>query len=384
MPSKNVTSQGIKSPGGDMYYPKVGYRSWVRHKKPYLSKVGPFESWGRVKRSGLRQDSYWSPASNSGKNWLCNEGIERYILRDPQTDSFSSSVRNNCVSKLQSEIAKSDFNLAVSGAEAHKTVQHIASTAGRILRSARALKKGRLGDAYRALGHDVGHKKLPRPKKVRDNAASYWLELQYAWGPLLADIHGACQALATRLNEPNVPFFYAESRSGQRTNRKVRYRSGQSTWSLDLDVDITLKEVCRIGVYYRIRNGNIVQAARLGLTNPALVVWELVPFSFVVDWFIPVGNFLSQLSAYHGLQFVEGYQTQFFKENALQDGLNRGRARVLGSSFWSTYRQRRTKLTGFPYMYPIIKDPFSVSHGVTTLALLNQVLGGFSTKNLRR
>lgn len=30
----------------------------------------------------------------------------------------------------------------------------------------------------------------------------------------------------------------------------------------------------------------------LGLQDPELVAWELVPFSFVCDWFIPIGNYL--------------------------------------------------------------------------------------------
>lgn len=379
---KHISSEGIRSPGGDIYFPQQGMREWVRNAKPYSNKVGPFISYVRNRRSGTLQDSYWPANSNIGKNWFCNSGVER-VLFDPTSDLFSGSVRNKCVAKLQSDIAKSDFNLAVAGAEAHKTVQHIASTAGRLLRAARSIRKGRLGDAYRALGHEVGRKRLPKPKKVRDNAASYWLELHYAWGPLLADVHGAASALATRLNEPNVPFFTTEARSGERTFRQVRYRDGDSTWSVDTEIDVARREVCRIGLTYRIRNGNIVQAARLGLTNPALIIWEIVPFSFVVDWFLPVGNFLSQLSAYHGLEFLSGYQTQLVKELALCEGNSRGKARIAGSSSWTNVRQRRTKLTDFPYMYPVIKDPFSVSHAVTTLALLNQVLGGFTTKNLR-
>jgi hypothetical protein len=42
-----------------------------------------------------------------------------------------------------------------------------------------------------------------------------------------------------------------------------------------------------------------------GISNPALVAWELVPFSFVADWFVPVGDWLKQLDALLGLT-VEG------------------------------------------------------------------------------
>lgn len=36
--------------------------------------------------------------------------------------------------------------------------------------------------------------------------------------------------------------------------------------------------------------------AGLGINNPASIVWEAIPFSFVLDWFLPVGNFLSNFS----------------------------------------------------------------------------------------
>lgn len=47
----------------------------------------------------------------------------------------------------------------------------------------------------------------------------------------------------------------------------------------------------------------------LGLTNPLDVAWEVLPFSFVVDWFIPIGNWLNVLDAMHGYRFRAGSWT---------------------------------------------------------------------------
>jgi hypothetical protein len=46
--------------------------------------------------------------------------------------------------------------------------------------------------------------------------------------------------------------------------------------------------------------------ASIGLINPSTVVWELIPFSFVVDWFLPIGNFLHGLSALTGTSTQQG------------------------------------------------------------------------------
>lgn len=37
-------------------------------------------------------------------------------------------------------------------------------------------------------------------------------------------------------------------------------------------------------------------ARQLGLVDPATVVWELIPYSFVVDWFLPIGSYLENLN----------------------------------------------------------------------------------------
>lgn len=42
-------------------------------------------------------------------------------------------------------------------------------------------------------------------------------------------------------------------------------------------------------------------ASALGLSTPLQTIWELIPFSFVVDWFIPVGNTFQTLERKLGL-----------------------------------------------------------------------------------
>jgi hypothetical protein len=38
----------------------------------------------------------------------------------------------------------------------------------------------------------------------------------------------------------------------------------------------------------------MAQADLFGLSSPIAMVWEMIPFSFVIDWFINVGDFLGQ------------------------------------------------------------------------------------------
>lgn len=52
---------------------------------------------------------------------------------------------------------------------------------------------------------------------------------------------------------------------------------------------------------------------QLGLVNPAAVAWELVPFSFLVDWFIGVGSWLNGLTDFVGLSLQKSFRTCYGK-----------------------------------------------------------------------
>lgn len=48
---------------------------------------------------------------------------------------------------------------------------------------------------------------------------------------------------------------------------------------------------------------------RLGLQDPLGVAWELTPWSFVVDWFVPISTYLDTLNTFSGLNATVAYTT---------------------------------------------------------------------------
>jgi len=139
---------------------------------------------------------------------------------------------------------------------------------------------------------------------VPTRIAEKYLEYIYGFAPLMSDAFGLYEfskqvSEATLLLSGHGSASRTQSRSDvtlpasraevYRRNHKGSARIKTHLWA-QLDPE-----------YGGLRAWN-----QLGLANPVNTAWELTPWSFVVDWFIPIGPVLSALSAPAGLIFVDG------------------------------------------------------------------------------
>jgi hypothetical protein len=60
-----------------------------------------------------------------------------------------------------------------------------------------------------------------------------------------------------------------------------------------------------------------LRAGKITVGNPAEWIWENIPYSFVVDWFLNVGRHLTALDAYAGVSSVVGYATHRRQSSAV-------------------------------------------------------------------
>jgi hypothetical protein len=124
----------------------------------------------------------------------------------------------------------------------------------------------------------------------------------------------------------------------------------------------------------------LATASEIGLTNPAEVAWELVPFSFVVDWAIPIGTFLGQLDASVGWHFETGSITRFYSRRATktvsvsQVPSNYVYYNFDGNRYVEELEVSRTGISSWVEMLtlPAFKDPASFAHIANALALITQ------------
>lgn len=129
--------------------------------------------------------------------------------------------------------------------------------------------------------------------------------LMYAFGvqPLVNDVYQLTKDLNDICFDVNksdmVKVGASSSRSGTRSWE-------DNTAFYDTKYYETYEVTVRHTAEYRVDNSTLATLGRFGLINPAEVLWEITPWSFVIDWFLPVGAFLSNLTADLGLQYATG------------------------------------------------------------------------------
>lgn len=236
--------------------------------------------------------------------------VYQYGINCPAIPSFDSGLGNEAVIKALGKLKSQSVNLAVAFAERKETAELLIGTLAGLTKAARSLRRGDMRGVATGLG--LTHP----PKRPGGNLAfsEKWLELQYGWQPLYNDVFGCVSALHER--DQDDAKRYVVTAKGKvkrpfRTSNKVV--SGTNAPGRFTQTEGYEGAFCRLDYY--LENPFLASLASLGITNPAEVVWERVPFSFAVDWFLPVGRYLSSLDAALGYKFRGGSLTQLFRRD---------------------------------------------------------------------
>jgi hypothetical protein len=284
------------------------------------------------------------------------------------------SLFDQVYAQARSRMKQSQVNLGVAFGERKQTARLIGDTASRLAKTVVNLKRGRIRAAMNELG--ITHKRhQPRGQNWTQN----WLELQYGWKPLLSDIHGACDAL----NGRNKGDWRVTVEATKKTEVDISARTSGS-------VAVLGGSSCRALGFYSVHvrvdllpeNEAKISLSSCGITNPLLIAWELVPFSFVVDWLLPVGEFIEGLDAMLGYNSATTCTSYFRKMRWDSSGISGqgstvdSQIRNLFSGWKEVTMLDRSWFPGPPpVVLPRFKDPLSATHMANGLSLLAQAFG---------
>lgn len=271
--SREVFSQGY-SPrqNGKLQIRANGLNVWTQEERHQLMAGFAFDLYNGTSSSHSYTSGYLPGRGNPSVERLHSEAIVE--AQNKFLDEVSG-IRVNLLDIYRTRIEAANM---------------VAKNAQKLCLAYTLLKKGKWRQFCSTLG--ISAKK---PKRGKDNVPALWLEYSFGWAPLLSDIY-------TMLNDTfDVPAAfvrqvyraeYPDEFLGNGPNTKI-YRNGT----------YKVRGVATGLVYVDVPA--IQAASQYGITNPLATAWEALPFSFVVDWFVPVGDFINSLGATAGLKFKD-------------------------------------------------------------------------------
>lgn len=247
---------------------------WKGHDGKY--ETGPYGRRMRYNKydSTILRESYKTSVDGSSVF-----SIDRWT---PEHELSANEI-NGMYSKLVSRLHGHNFRLGVTAGEAPKTLNAIVETVDTLAKAIVHCKRGNFSQAAKVLG--VSHRTGTKTKFKETSVSGRFLELQYGWKPLLQDAYNAAEFLASK----QVPQPLVVRATYRRQNRAPvdALSSGIKLWISETAARIKLEVD---------EQDSMAERNTLSLLNPALVAWELVPYSFVIDWFLPIGEWLDNLA----------------------------------------------------------------------------------------
>lgn len=332
---------------------RSGWTSDFKSPKPFTSEHGKSSTYGVI------------PHPTSPFYYAQNAPSTRFIATHISARVFAPLI-NGSFDELVSKLKGEDANLLMLLGEGHESLNMIVERLNRLHRAGRALRRGNLNRFLRELRvkKKRKHRSL-KPKQVARNASSLWLEYHFGWSPMLNDMYDAAKFLSEPWSVAQRP------RAGKsRTQHQV-----VDNFGITLDIATTKYSVHQ-GVDAIVSNPNKALVNRLGLANPIYVAWDLLPFSFLVDWITDVGSFLGSLTAFYGYDTRNGFTTHMAAGYAEYWYLP-------GSSTRGNKQQRCFMYRSLGVTKPLPNLSFFdnvgdmlTKRGLTAVSLLTQVLTG--------
>lgn len=257
------------------------------HSQYYMKSVGSTNWRGYVERIAPDYINYTLVVGPQAYVYTATYGIPVY---------FSTEVENACLSEIN-EALRGQVDLAITIAQS-----------GQVVGMQRQLFK--VAKAILQFRRTFGEKTF---RELPNMASEAWLAWQYGIRPVISDIYNSADNLKRTAERCVIVTKRKSARTVRSGSRNPNFLSGEfgpvekfTEWSSQR---VEIKYYCQL-------DNTVLQ--RLGdwtSLNPVSIAWELVPYSFVADWFMDIGGYLRNMeSAFlYRNAFKSGYITRTFK-----------------------------------------------------------------------
>lgn len=299
---------------------------------------------------------------------------QSYVTQGPPQVAVGDNVGNGLVSydakvslwnqndaKVRLRLKNQKWNAATTVAELGQTMSFLATTTRELFDYYRLARKGdflRLSELYRQ--RDQRGKRYP-PWPVR--VSNRYLAYRYAVRPLVADIDGVINTFIRGQVRPVIQSVSAHGSTYASKFAQEPDWQGNPAYPIHYVGEESYTSFRKL--YYEVQP-DVQRWKSLGFVNLASVLWEVTPYSFMVDKVLPIGQFINSLDATFGVGLVADLRSDKTMGTATRSVRN-GFVRARNESY------SRTVNLGFPSVTAVFAPSPSGIDLVDSLALLVQL-----------
>lgn len=263
------------------------------------------------------------------------------------------------LSKLASKLSdqSQSWNAAVFLGESKQTLNMFVSTAEKLARAMKLMKQGRVKNALQVLSGDKKNISSRYAGKIPTSvqASNLWLEHRYGWLPLLKDLDDAARYLARKMVDSTIRPVRITGVGKSETTSTIEIVDNAYTTPSSVYIRASgnsrQEYECKLSVWVLPKPRQTFE--ELGFTDPYSVAWELAPFSFVVDWFVNVGEVLSSLHQFPQWTVLSGIKNTAYKHVRYCNNI----AQTVGKGFCGYHQDSQ----GF--FHPVWRDSYNNNAG---------------------
>jgi len=187
--------------------------------------------------------------------------------------------------KAQAKVQAGGWDAGTSLAEFHKTLSMFLGLKRRFVRLLATLLSKASKD----------------PIKAVDEIADIWLELRYGWRPFLYEMESVSKTLQNLTNDDfgmrRYTAYDTDRFSGQKDIQVTYFNNDLGSQTISFTINgVTIKRRTTVISEARAMVGIAARVEAPPFIDPFVTAWELVPFSFVIDWFLNFDEFLAAWS----------------------------------------------------------------------------------------
>lgn len=275
----------------------------------------------------------------------------------------STSYMRDMSNRLIGKVRESPLNLGTSLGEYKETAEFLAGAMKTSSRVIHYVKKGNFAAALRQITNSNGKSNM---RDVFEQTANAHLAAMYGLKPLAMDAYNATNVLSNEIEQPLMMRIFVR---GINIDEFLVAKDGTRYIN-----ELSLKVKGRGCIQVEVVNDFLFTLDKLGILSPESLGWELLPLSFVLDYYAPFGKYFQGIRPPQGIGKVSGWlsfnmRAKWSSETNIPTPAPGWKTKAYGEDRW----KHRDVITAFPqFWYENPDISLSKSQILTSLALLVQ------------